>query len=592
MDNNNFILFTASYFVNWSYQTSKACTVLVGESTEMFPASKATTLESSNKSLARPHQSSSSSGSGNEDYGPHSRPRRSVDGHASVSPSVSSMDSSLAVDMHELITTPPVSTVSLVHGVTSASDDVTQPKEGDGPNAAFVSSSVNDLPVKTDLINSGKLETPSHNTEITEETTLITIKAEGDIKSNNTNTMSESVSTTINVEPVIEDLPEIPPTKIESIDKKDDSKIAYDPESMQGDSYPSLYSYGIQKLQYLKLLTRLNAVLPVESVDREKELNRLHYVSDNNSNKVNTTTETTTTTTTHNMSTEPITTTAASTIPKEPTLNESVITSTPILMTTYIPHDVASTQSAPSVTNPNLAVNNTTTTTERTEDFATVNIATESRTPDVSSNPKHVLINLTISADDADSTLYKPLYSLTVTVPTVGDSNEIPTVKITPMDVEPTAPTNFNNPVKIESSTKVNAPTNTDPVWGGSCECSCPVCGDDNVTDDFYSDYSETSTTETPENDSTTDINPSITENENTSSTNSNIEKEITEMNTESTTGNFITTDVTDITTDYTTESDVDISSTVLPKCECPQVQCPPILILEGEVVGFEFNQR
>ncbi|XP_028159380.1 teneurin-m isoform X2 [Ostrinia nubilalis] len=55
---------SASYFVNWSYQTSKACTVLVGESTEMFPASKATTLESSNKSLARPHQSSTSSGSG------------------------------------------------------------------------------------------------------------------------------------------------------------------------------------------------------------------------------------------------------------------------------------------------------------------------------------------------------------------------------------------------------------------------------------------------------------------------------------------------------------------------------------------------
>ncbi|XP_013175097.1 PREDICTED: teneurin-3 isoform X3 [Papilio xuthus] len=54
---------SASYFVNWSYQNSKACTVLVGESTEIFPASKATTLES-NKSLSKPQQSSSSASSG------------------------------------------------------------------------------------------------------------------------------------------------------------------------------------------------------------------------------------------------------------------------------------------------------------------------------------------------------------------------------------------------------------------------------------------------------------------------------------------------------------------------------------------------
>ncbi|CAH2062763.1 unnamed protein product, partial [Iphiclides podalirius] len=55
---------SASYFVNWSYQNSKACTVLVGESTEMFPTSKATTLESNNKSLSKPQQSSTSTSSG------------------------------------------------------------------------------------------------------------------------------------------------------------------------------------------------------------------------------------------------------------------------------------------------------------------------------------------------------------------------------------------------------------------------------------------------------------------------------------------------------------------------------------------------
>ncbi|XP_049888088.1 teneurin-m isoform X2 [Pectinophora gossypiella] len=56
---------SASYFVNWSYQNAKSCNVVVGESTETFPASKATTLESANRSLvSRPHQNSPSSGTG------------------------------------------------------------------------------------------------------------------------------------------------------------------------------------------------------------------------------------------------------------------------------------------------------------------------------------------------------------------------------------------------------------------------------------------------------------------------------------------------------------------------------------------------
>ncbi|XP_062527907.1 teneurin-m isoform X6 [Bombyx mori] len=65
---------SASYFVNWSYQNSKACTVIVGESTEMFSASKATTLEASNKSLARPHQGSSSSNLGGRTFPAQSFP--------------------------------------------------------------------------------------------------------------------------------------------------------------------------------------------------------------------------------------------------------------------------------------------------------------------------------------------------------------------------------------------------------------------------------------------------------------------------------------------------------------------------------------
>lgn len=55
---------TASYFVNWTYQNPKSCTVVVGEPTEVFPASKATSLEFVNKSLARSHQSLPTIGAG------------------------------------------------------------------------------------------------------------------------------------------------------------------------------------------------------------------------------------------------------------------------------------------------------------------------------------------------------------------------------------------------------------------------------------------------------------------------------------------------------------------------------------------------
>ncbi|XP_045521564.1 teneurin-m isoform X4 [Pieris brassicae] len=55
---------SASYFTdNWSYENAKPCSVIVGD-VDKFQASKATTLESSNKSLPRQHQSSTSSTSG------------------------------------------------------------------------------------------------------------------------------------------------------------------------------------------------------------------------------------------------------------------------------------------------------------------------------------------------------------------------------------------------------------------------------------------------------------------------------------------------------------------------------------------------
>jgi teneurin len=598
--------------VNWSYQTSKACTVLVGESTEMFSASKATTIESTNKSLARPHQSSTSSGSGKGDE--HSRPRRSVDGHASsLSPSVSSMDSSTTVVMHELITTPSVSTVSLVHGVTSDStrgigEHGPAEEDGSGTNEASVSSNVTNRGEL--IVNNTKLETSSHNNSNlhTEETSSASTTTQKYEKPNITlNKIIKNSTNNINPKSGIElpvEIPHVTGTK----EPKKEKNIAYDPESMQSDAIiPSRYSYGIQKLQYLKLLARLNEVnddLHIslnDSSDTNNDLNRLHYDSDNESpeEKANSTPLIT-------AKTDPITTSSVEpiTAPVTPitsttsSTTQSTISPSMNFMTTHINSVPATTHSTLSVTNSNLLINNTNKPTEATivNEDATVQMPSETKYPDGSSNPKHVLINLTISADGADNASYKPLYSLTVTVPTVGNTKDIPFVKITPMDAEPTAPTNFNNPVAAENTTTLK-PFNHDIEpkqidkeidWGGTCECSCPVCeSDDSSSDDFYSDYSGKSTTEATETGSTSDKNDisNSSEYSNTVSLNT----EISDITTDLPTSEDMSTENTESSSDFTTESDLQsTSSTTVPECICPKVKLPPILILEGEVVGFE----
>ncbi|CAK1578856.1 unnamed protein product [Parnassius mnemosyne] len=534
---------SASYFVNWSYQNSKACTVLVGESTEIFPASKATTLESNNKSLVRPHQSSTSTSSGKQDL--HMRPRRSIDGHASSLSSVSSTNSSTSVDLHELITTPSLNTVSLEHGVSSVLNNVTDISNEDHTEGgeALVAKSVGLSLNNGDLtINNTTLNIP-HNNEPTAKTTS---------KFEETRSRNNKTKTILNknYRTPIEQSPEIKNAE------KTKPDIAYDPELMQSDSFPSIYSYGVQKLQYLKLLTRLNEVneelhiFSNDTVEMNDKPEKFHYDSD------------------RKPSSNILTTIAPKIITPEQTISTNIpLTMKPLLDETDAPltTNVFTAHTEHVVSSPNVAVTNNvlnaTTTTEPTSvpnEPSTSNIVVNSKTPDVMSNKKHVLINLTISADDAENSSYKPLYSLAVTVPTMGDTNEIPTVKITPLDLEPTKPTNFNKPVVVQSTTKSNKDVDVENNWGGSCECSCPVSPD---SDEYTT--------------------------ENIDSTQSNVSPEITtelgssfesSINTEMT----MATDLTENTIDLTTEPLDVISTTEGLKCVCPKITPPPILILEG----------
>nr|XP_026491587.1 teneurin-m isoform X3 [Vanessa tameamea] len=597
---------SASYFTdNWSYQNAKPCSVLVGDTTDKFPTSKATTLESSNKSITRQHQSSTSSASGKGEN--HSRPRRSIDWHASLS-SVSSTDSS-NVDMHELNTSISLTTISLMHGVSSE-DNVTQ--QADATTVAYNAS------VFSSVGESGNNGILTKNNNNTLNVTINKQNNEIDI----TTKPQESVNILSNNELKNKSIELTVDHPAEILDEK--NNIAYDPANMQGDSLSSIYSYGLQKLQYLKLLTRLNEVSEElhiysnESAETENNLKKFHYENDNTTPvptkqstrampstsaplNVTKTVSTESVFTTHNANPQLQHESLDKLKPKDSPstlitqLTNYTSTESDIFFTTSktnpkSDHTLLVTESSPTVTNPadDVYVNSSPNDSKPiTSESSTLNVDAESKSSDSIANAKHVLINLTISADDVNNDSYKPLYSLTVTVPTFGEKNEVPTVKITPMNSEPTMPTHFNKPMTIDSTTKAAKTINTEN-WGGSCECSCPVCENTNSSDD-YDDYLEKTKDVTGlSTDYSSTENPSQTSNtyktELTTEEVAHITSITSDLETE--TKYFVSDTMDDrTTTDYiaatSTESEI-ITSTEIPKCICPKLKPPPILILEG----------
>lgn len=574
--------------------------------------------------MARTHQSSASTGSGKGGQ-PHLRPRRDVDGHASSS-SVPPSETTASVDMHELVT-PSLNTLSLVHGVTSP-EDLEETTETDNRATILVSSDVS----ASDNIGVTNTQTSSLTVGVSVleqittivvseknlETTTVSNQLSDDIETNiDVNTSPEVVDTepksnliptdyettteinkpsvgieiqidvnnsaqviktknTVNKSPNTNDSPlehplEVSPPKDDLA--KEDKNVAYDPSEMQNDAFPNMFSYGVQRLRYTKLLTKFKAVndmihLLTNDTEPETDLEKFHYDREPP-------------VTTHSpTSPKPLPTTAVTeTVTTKKPVEETTVPST----TTSAPKHVVFTTTPLSVTNPNIS-EEITTETYSEEEETTENITIESKTPDLTSNPKHVLINLTISADDNDNSSYKPLYSLTVTVPTaVGDGKQMPTVKITPMDVEPTQPTNFNKPITLEG--KESKPFHSGSIMGGSCECSCPSCEGTEPIDDIYDDFFGKSTYKPDEdvsssNDGTTEFEERFMNNE-TDST-----ETYTETYETSDDSSTIVTESIDLTTE--TDDQVMSSTAAAVKCVCPKVVPPPILILEGEVVTLK----
>lgn len=110
---------------------------------------------------------------------------------------------------------------------------------------------------------------------------------------------------------------------------------------------------------------------------------------------------------------------------------------------------------------------------------------------------RRVLVNVTISTEDFDGNSGSkksshPLYMLSVSVPTDGQTNNFPGINISPIELPTqTAMSSMGDNPHVEpdeSTTRIppppQPPTSPPPSWGGECECSCP-CMDSHEKDNF-----------------------------------------------------------------------------------------------------------
>ncbi|XP_048512198.1 teneurin-m isoform X2 [Athalia rosae] len=232
-----------------------------------------------------------------------------------------------------------------------------------------------------------------------------------------------------------------------------------------------------------------------------------------------------------------------------------------------------------------------------------VHIVEVPRATEFQQQSRRVVVNVTIGTEEfAGPSEFKkasrPLYMLSVSVPTNGEINSFPGINISPIQLpaQPAMSSMMSNPsVVLEQTTTTRIPpppqppTTPPPSWGGECECSCP-CMDSYEKDNFSEGLtaSEEALLRDFENES---FNSSYEEtdlfnsSEDYSETNNNFTEihnleDLLEIE-ESTTESWLnSTDFTD------TESTTDFSETTTEGYWCsgttPLPPEPTILILEG----------
>lgn len=249
---------------------------------------------------------------------------------------------------------------------------------------------------------------------------------------------------------------------------------------------------------------------------------------------------------------------------------------------------------------------------------------------DAGNNSSRVVVNVTISSEGNGNSLPRPLYVLSIYVPTNPSAGSLPDVKINPIEVKHGFGSN-GNPNTVESLQMASTPTTTtterqisttvEPVvattlsgeslYGGQCLCSCPVCMDnynsDNITDPFYDNYVDPEEEVDPFTGE--EMNPSVFKNVTNETKVTEVAKNVTltspvaydEVHSTSSetpslwesstlTDEIMSSSEEPTSTEYTTEGTSE--ETTYTEASCPTVTTPlppppTILILEGKAIFY-----
>lgn len=487
--------FPASNFLNWSYQNSKACTVLVGENSEVFPASK-TTSETNLSTSSRPRPSPSG---GNYIDGVYTRKRRHVNNtsHAFVLSNVatnSPVSSVLSTTEHVVN----VSTTSapLLHEVTVDNDGFLLKKDnfnasvtnstGDSINSTTGEPATSTASVVTDQTSTELNTETSEVSEISQSTDLSMTteyassstsvlsqekKSEADAVTEKTSLQTEDVGV-IKIEK--DDFVEIPEETVENKTAKKPESISMKPSEGEGPEviqhdYP-VYAYGqedeveIVKLNHETLSTTMKSKT---SYNKDKvDIKLSPHLSEKE---------------------------------KESSVFEG-LTNHSLSATEYAiiddnkhksdVHNGAILNKHESVEFIN-ATNPIESTVSETNKQSKISIIEVPPLPNEVSNPsKRILVNVTIATEPDSKNPYasQSVYVLSVSVPTNGNPSEVPDVSLNSHN------SSIPNKHHLNDHTSISTEKPNDYVWGGGdCQCSCPCLDDDklNLTDIFSQEYDD-----------------------------------------------------------------------------------------------------
>lgn len=477
----------ASSLLNWSYQTSKTCTVLVGENSEI-PSSKATTSETnlSTSSKPRPSSAAGSGSGGNSINNVYLRKRREVDSlpHVLLSDLSNSSASFGQHDSNNISThasSDPFTTFAPLHEINSSTREV-------------LLETVQDLTGVTEILNinaTDETEFSTNDLQSTESSvdgsSSIETSSVADIDST-ADSSTEKVSEDDIAPP--ENLMQKPSgnggNKPQGSKKNISESHSMKPSDLEGpevlqNDYP-IYSYGQEEIEIVKLHQE-----PLSTTMKSKSVYNTSSVVDE---------------------AKPLDSSAELTENNLSSDGSQNLKSSNVVSQILKAHDF---------------VNNTNMTNEsNTPEDDHIKVVNVPQTPS-----KRLLVNVTITADP-DSNNPQPYYVLSLSIPTSESLDQAPVVNISPTaQAEPanlimkqpekeTAPSITNN-IPDNNSTKEEPSEH----WGGQCQCSCP---------DNTNDFAENGTS--AENVSSVSNNDESSEHTSISSTSNNTESttEISEL--------------------------------------------------------------